>query len=318
MFNRLDYRGASKKRRFRYLEILISGCVDGEFSIGTLRKAMGRRDFPVLDELVPPYLMNVSGEAHDRLVYLLREVGFDRAKIRELRGSDEWGRAFAAYLLGLMRHKPAIPALVKSARSNSNLVSFASASALAGMGDSSALSDIHSHAENPLEPFLEMVACMDEELISVLEDERSEFRMKQVAMEALGAIGCYRAARPILRIGCDTDSYPIKTACIRVLGELHYLKGVPFLLECLEDESWAVRSEAVKSLGKMGGISLTAVIAGKLSDESRWVRYNSAHTLSDMGELGIRTLSDALYSGEEKIREAAWLALSRKGYFHPT
>ncbi len=325
MFKSLDSKDVSRKyRRFRYLEMLICGCIDGELNIGTLRKATGKGDFPVLDELVPPYLMNIWGEAYDRLVYFLREAGFDRAKIKELRSSNEWKSAFAAHILGLMKHKPAVPALIKSAKSSSYLVSFSSMSSLVEMGENPILSDslsyagVARHGGNLPEPLIEMIAAMDKDLISAVEDNDLGFRTKQVAMEALCAIGCYRAAKPILKIGRDTESYPLKVACIRALGELCYLKGVPFLLECLEDESWTVRSEVVKTLGRMGGISLTAVAAGRLSDENQWVRYNSARTLSSMGELGIKTLNEALYKGDKNVVEAAYMALSEKQYFRTT
>ncbi len=127
-------RQKSKKRQFEIWQNLILEYLSGEVSSKKIAKEVGIKDFSLFSEFMEKYLETLKGEDFQNLTHLLKEMGLFDYNLKRLGSRKRWHRVYAAFFLGLLRDKEAVPALQKGLKDKDYLMSFASASGLAKSG----------------------------------------------------------------------------------------------------------------------------------------------------------------------------------------
>lgn len=233
---------------------------------------------------------------------------FDEAPLR---------RELAARRLGLLparrSRKPLRRALVRGPE----LVSFASARALAQHHDLGALRWILRNptvlARRPLPSLSGLVRSFGPgaraTLIAALEQGIAETRLECAVIDALGVTRC-RSAREAIERRVGDPRPELRVTAVRALGRLDMGESIPSLLAALDDEAWPVRAQAARALGRLRATPAVEALTDRVCDLSWWVRRHAAYALARIGDEGVDALCDlAARSPDPYAREMAREAL---------
>jgi hypothetical protein len=133
--------------------------------------------------------------------------------------------------------EPAVPTMLKLARSNANLeVRVSALMALGSIGSLQAVDD----------------------LIVLADDHQAEIRAHAIA--ALGKIGDGSAADAIVGHLAESD-IGVRLQTVQALGRLQISSTMPQLAACLADDNWWVRYRAAESLHRFGLMGIAALKA---------------------------------------------------------
>ena len=288
----------SKKRQFQIWENLVLRYLSGETSTEKISKAVKTKYFGLFAEFMEKYLKTLKGEDFQNLSYLLKEMGLFDYNLKRLTSKKKWRRVYAAFFLGLMRDKEAVPGLQKGLKDKDYLMSFASATALAKIGEKQHLKETLSlltkredlGPDKAAEVLLEFGNGICGELSLLLDKEDIHRKWKYLIIDLLGYWQYLESGPTLLKLLNTSKDSEMKIRSIKSLGEMSYIESAPALGAHLDDENWLIRSEAARALGKIGASEYSDKMVKSLSDKNWWVRYNAAQTLAGFGEEGITLL----------------------------
>ena len=287
-----------RKKQFEIWENLLLRYLSREASTQEIRRAVKAKHFSLFAEFMEKYLEVLRGEDFESLKHLLKKVGLFEYTLSMLNSRNMWDRVYAAFFLGLMRNKEAVPYLQKGVEDKHHLVSFASAIALAKTGEKLNLVEMLSflakrddlESDKAMEVLLESGRGIGDELSLLLDREDIRKKWKYLIIDLLGYWQHLKSGPRLLRLLNTSKDNEMKIRCIRSLGELSCIESTPDLAAHLEDENWPIRSEAAKALGKIGASEYSGKIAASLSDKNWWVRYSASKALANFGEEGMTLL----------------------------
>ena len=262
------------------------------------------RYFQIFGEFVENYLINLKGEDFERIIQLLRDIGYGKMLIKALNKTNKWGKAYAAHLLGLMNYKQAESKLLKLFYyDKSMIVHINSFEALNRIGSKEELpSRIKAIIKNKhigntivIEILLGYGAGISPVLIEMLEDPEIDSRGKRLIVDILSFLKAIKSSKTILKLAKKTDDVELKIGCIKAFGSLEDTKNVSYLIESLRSKNWVIRSLSAKSLGKIGVKAAIPFLKDKLYfDKNYLVRLYSAFALKQMQEKGLHALKEVL------------------------
>jgi len=198
-------------------------------------------------------------------------------------------RSRAAWALGQLKDRRAIPALVETLKDEEEEVASAAASALSAIGE-------------PAVP----------SLISTLRNEQP--RMRQMAVKALGKMGTL-AVRPLLNIIQD-EKQPdnVIRGTAEALGLLREAEAIPHLINLLHVRGGRLAESAVAALAAIGEPAVQPLIDSLPAQSSALeLRKAIVSALVAIGEPSIEPLVKSLDSHSASIRGAAEEALTHIG-----
>ncbi len=149
------------------------------------------------------------------------------------------------------------------------------------------------------------------QLIDAAENE-SKPRVRKWSLQALGAIGNKKGAKPLLSALQD-ERMTIKLHAIKGLGRMKYKASEKVLVKFLKDESGGIRVNSIDALIAISAKNSNKELIRCLSDESWYVRQHAAKAC---GILKIKESIKKLKLLETKetrkaVRTAANLALKQ-------
>ena len=291
-------RQRSRKRQFGIWENLILEYLSGEVSSDKIAKEVRIKDFSLFSEFMEKYLKTLKGEDFQSLTHLLKEMGLFDYNLKRLGSRKRWHRVYAAFFLGLMRDKEAVPALQKGLKDRDYLMSFASASGLAKSGQKEHLEETLSlltqrkdlGPDKAAEVLLEFGNGICSELASILNRENVDIKWKCLIIDLLGYWHDLEAGPVLLKILHTSKDSEMKVRSIRSLGEMPYVEAAQALSNCLDGDNDLIRAEAVRALGRIGVSEYSGKMARFLGDRNWSVRYNTARALASFGEEGMALL----------------------------
>ncbi len=304
-----------RKRQFEIWENLILKYVSAEANEEEIARAVRTKHFGLFSEFMEKYLETLRGEDFGKLTYLLKKIGLVGYNLKRLGSRKKWHKVYAAFLLGLMRDKEAVPGLQKGLRDKNYLMSFACATALAKIGEKQQLKETLSlltrredlGPDKAAEILLEFGSGICAELSLLLDKENIQRRWKYLIIDLLGYWQYLKSGPTLLRLLNGSENGEMKVRCIKALGEMSYLESAPALAAHLDDEDYLARSEAARALGKIGASDYSVKMVKSLSDKNWHVRYNAAQALASFGEKGITLLKET--AKEEKSSEARGISI---------
>jgi HEAT repeat protein len=148
------------------------------------------------------------------------------------------------------------------------------------------------------------------QLARLLADETREIKIQ--AAEALGKTGCAQAIVPLLSALGD-DEYLVRQAAASALAHIGQ-PAIPALETTLMGQGGRMAPYALWALGTIGSpAAMDALLRAVVSP--RWeIRWSAADALGALGgDRAIDALVSALADRDERVRNAAGLALERVG-----
>ena len=288
----------SKKRQFQIWENLVLRYLSGEASEEEIARAVRTKHFGLFSEFMEKYLETLRGEDFGKLTYLLKKIGLVDYNLKRLNSKKKWHKVYAAFFLGLMRDKEAVPGLQNGLKDRDYLMSFACATALAKIGEKQHLKETLSlltkredlGPDKAAEILLEFGNGICGELNLLLNKEDLPIKRKYLIIDLLGYWQYLESGPTLLKLLNTSKDNEMKIRSIKALGGMSYLESAPALAAHLNDKDYLARSEVAKALGKIGASEYSDEIVKSLGDKNWWVRYNAAQALASFGEEGITLL----------------------------
>jgi hypothetical protein len=213
----------------------------------------------VFAELLGHYARTLRGAPRARIARYFESTRGTTRELGALSSRQAWRRAAAAFALGDMGSRRAVPALVRRLRDPAPEVRTAAARSLGRLG-----------APEAVQPLAETL--VDASVPATL------------AGQALLEIG--DAGLPSLLALLGHEEYAVRAGATELVGLLGGAAESAAVLERLSDASAPVRASAASALGRLGSAEAAAGLRGALHDRVPFVRAAAATAL---GQLGDRT-----------------------------
>lgn len=239
-------------------------------------RGLSEQDVLVLADLLGRFGRLVKGVESEQIASFFEQHGWLDRELRAARSRRAWRRATAAFALGDIGSRRAIPALLSLLGDHDREVRAAAARSLGRLAASEAV----------------------EPIVYALAEARLP---RSVAGEALLAIGPEALER--LRALVATPEADARAFAVELLGILGDASDDAAVVERLRDTSAEVRARAARALGRLGAEEATAELARALDDRIFFVRVAAANALASVGDRDVvpRLLAAA---GEEEFETA--------------
>ena len=264
-------------------------------------------------------LENLRGPARARIVDLFERRGVADQAIDDTRSRLPATKARAAEVLGLLRHRPAVPELRRLLRDRDSDVRQVATRALGRVGDPAAVLPLMETlgAERPVPKHIvaQAVLRLGSSVLPALTAavDHTDADVREVAIETLGMVGGHEAGPAIITALRGDDVAIVRVRAAGALGRLGLPSAEGPLLAATRDGDPAVRAAAVQALADLGAPAVPR-IRELLGDPAYTVARASARSLLELGPSGREALEEAddLGASAELIADEA-LAMAALG-----
>jgi HEAT repeats len=263
---RRERRQAELERSLRPLALSL---VEGEpAEVG----ALSRSEALTLASILARYARKLRGDARVHIAEFFERGGDVERELRRLRSRRAVHRAAAAFALGDMGSRTAIPPLIAALDDRARDVRAAAARSLGRL-----------EAELAVPRLVRALAGREVP--------------RAVAGHALLSIGA--GAAPHLRALGETGDAGVRAAALELLGHAGDAGDGELLAGALADPAAEVRASAARSLGRVGARAEAAALRTALNDPAPFVRVAAAHALGQIGDRDARDALASLAAGED-------------------
>ena len=288
-------------------------------------KPKNSQEMGLLKEVILDAFDEYELEHHDDLRNLCVQTGFLNEELKALKSSSDSRRAVAAYSLGVMGAKEAVPLLL-GIKTNQRELSQCIARALVQIGGTEHIDYIFQNMKNARYPLkTKMLELISEIRTNEVYPKMKEYLlgedipMRALALEVLGSRQDDRVY-PHLEKALCTEEKELKISALKAAISMkcfHCGRLDKHLQNLLSDIDWETRAFTAKAMGYADTLSNEALegLTRLMEDPSWFVRFNASESLFSLGEQGIRALSETLYSEDLFAREKAWDILNREMTF---
>jgi HEAT repeats len=269
-------------------------------------------------EVVLRYMSVVRGRDADRLADGLAAQGVVADLLQRLQARPAWRRAEAADMLGKLRMREAVPALVTALDDPSEDVRTVAARGLAAIRDPAAVPALARALSDPSRWTLSMIAenlmAMGPSAVPPLLDllRSDEHNVRVAVVQVLGEIRDPAATPALIEVLREGD-LNLRAQAAAALGKLGGPDAEHALLDALRDPEWQVRAQAAKGLGRVARPDAASSLALAMPDDNWWVRVNCAESLARLGAEGRRQLELLTSHGDRFVRDQASAVLEVYG-----
>jgi HEAT repeat protein len=254
------------------------------------------------DSILKPLIAAFSTAAkqpRQKMIWILYTVGGERAANALIKAlvndPDAKVRRYAAWALGYLKIKAAIPYLIAALNDTQFKVRFDSAVALVKIGQ---MPDSRVQTS--------------EALIHAL--FAGSVRTRKTAAMALAWLRDMLAVNA-LTVALGDASPDVRVEAAFALGWIHHPRAVDPLILALSDPDPQVRTQAAAALGWIGDKRAVEPLIWLIEDEDDWVPYAAVEALGDIGDVrAIAPLVLAYEGANNHVRRTARDALCKLGY----
>jgi HEAT repeat protein len=315
-----EIRDASRRARRRVLEPVVLAYAHGSDAsiVSALGGAIARRDRVVVETILLDHVSRVRGIEHERLCRALDELGFVDRFLAALSSSRWWRRAEAAENLGLAGAKRATAKLAAALADEVPEVRLRAAKALGLVGGRAAVLPLVNALSEPNRwstiRIADILTGMGSGIVKELMDAFPTLNAhaKLAALDILGRIHALEAV-PWLLQRLDDPGSDVRARAAHALGAIGVVDAAPALRKALADGEWPVRAMAAKALGRVHDAEAIPALCAALRDREWWVRANAAEALKLVGPMGIEALEGMLQDADLYAKHQACLMLEDAG-----
>ena len=317
---RRELRDGWRRVRRRALEPRVLEYAHGEdVSIfPALGGAVSGSDRIVVEIILLDHASRVRGIARERLCRALDELGYVDRFLKRLKSARWWRRAEAAENLGLAGATRATPQLTAALADDVPEVRLRAAKALGQIGGRAAVLPLVGALSEPNRwstiRIADILTDMGSEVVGELiaAFPKLNDHAKLAAIDILGRIHPIQAV-PWLLSRLDDSGSDVRSRAAHALGEIGAVDAAPALRQTLADSSWPARAMAAKALGRIRDVEAIPRLCAALRDREWWVRANAAEALRLAGPKGIEALEVMLSDEDGFAKHQACLMLEDAG-----
>jgi len=315
-----EVRDGRRRARRRVLEPKILKFAHGAESsvLSALGGGIAPRDRVVVEAILLDHVQRVRGIERERLCRALDELGFVDGYLATLRRPHWWARAEAAENLGLAGAKRATSKLVVALDDEVPEVRLRAAKALGLVGGKAAVLPLLRALTEPNRwstiRIADILADMGREVVGELIDGFPKLspHAKLAALDILGRIHSLDAVPWLLERLQDPDA-DVRARAAHAIGAIGVVDAAAPLRAALSDPEWPVRAMAAKALGRIHDVDAIPNLCAAMRDHEWWVRANAAEALKLTGPMGIEALERMLGDEDLYAKHQACLMLDESG-----
>jgi HEAT repeat protein len=278
---------------------------------------LSKHELRVIGGKLSEWIEALDGAQRDKLVELCRDLGLVDMELKRLRSFWRWQRIDAAFRLGTMRAREALPGLHKLLEKEAHDASaFVAARAIAKCAAS--LDDLKRMTVHMLKTAGDSAELLADILAASTLDVKPLFeellQSEDIASQRLALTGLFGQNRPVspelFQHLVRSEDIGISRLAVRLLlRQPQALTGAE--LRTLADHpDGEIRAEVARSIGELGDPSGVSLLRELLGDESWLVRYFSARALIALDEPGFAALCEEAAKRESSASgRAAWDAI---------
>jgi hypothetical protein len=303
--NRTDRRRQAAVERIRPAVLAF---IDGDAGAGDDLEGAEAEAFGAL---LGRYARSLRGEARERITGWFEEHGAVDRELGRLRDRRAWRRAEAAFVLGDMGSKAAVPGLVTALQDGSRDVRAAATRSLGRLQAGEAIVPAIEAAIERRVPRSVVTAAAIElgpsvvpHLVPLFGHERPAVR--SAAAELHGLLDVSGNAQPLIQALRD-PSPEVRTAAALALERVADDSATQALLETLADDDASVRAAAAAALGTIGGDETVDALLQVAQRDAFEPARAAAHAAARIDPARVRTAADVAAAGPF-LAEAADLA----------
>ena len=287
--------------------------------LAALGGGVAARDMLVVRTILLDHVQRVRGIERDRLHRAFDELGFVDRFLVGLSSPRWWQRAEAAEHLGLAGATRATPRLAAALEDDVPEVRLRAAKALGLVGGRAAVAPLLRALTEPDRwstiRIADVLSDMGREAVAEIQGAFPSLSgpARIAALDILGRIHAVESVGWLLdRLG-DPDR-DVRARAAHALGVIGAPDAGPALRATLTDPEWPVRAMAAKALGRTGDVDAIAPLCAGLRDGAWWVRANAAEALRSLGPPGLAALETMLGDEDPYARHQACLMLEVEGW----
>ena len=190
---------------------------------------------------------------------------------------DKWIRWKIVHVLGAIKHKSSIDAIVQELKHPNEVVRRTATASLGGYKDRKTVDILVQVLENRSEyksirasAAASLGALLDERaaepLLAALDDQSAEVRAK--AATALGALKDANAVDKLIELALNPlEDATVRANCVTALGTIGHQNAEPVLLNILKTETGIIYMNAIVALGKMKSTKAVPELIAILEDK---------------------------------------------------
>ncbi|MGG1660089.1 HEAT repeat domain-containing protein [Brevibacillus sp. NRS-1366] len=242
-----------------------------------------------------------TGVHRQKLIWLCEDLGLVELDRKRLNGWWKWTKVDAAYNLGMMRSKQALPDLLRLlAKSKYDPSIFIIARSIARCAD-----DIGDLRELVL-LLVKYKKNFHELLVDILSDSQVDtaplfascLREKDTDLVKIGLIGFLANANPSIEPALyklsESEDKDIRIKAVKLLClDVRYLTDQK-VKEFMNHKDWEIRAMMAKAVGTLKLVDFIPMLKNAVGDSSWWVRYYSAYSLTALEVEGFAALCEIL------------------------
>ena len=309
-----------RRARRRVLEPVVLGYAHGTEAtlLADLGGGVAPKDRAVMEEILLDHIQRVRGIERERLGRALDELGYVSAYLRGLKSARWWKRAESAEHLGLAGAARATGELLAAMDDESYEVRLRAAKALGAIGGRAAVGPLLRALSEPNRwstiRVADILGGMGREVVHELMEGFGGLSPhgKLAAIDILGRVHSLESVPWLVARLTDPDSNVRARVCA-ALGAIGVIDAGPQLRRALSDRAWPVRAMAAKAIGKIHDAEAIPELCEALRDGEWWVRANAAEALKLIGPMGIEALEGMLDDADLYAKHQACLMLEESG-----
>jgi HEAT repeat protein len=248
---------ASRERRRAVLEERLRPLALELLEAGRAPRSLSPQESAAFAAILGRYARRVRGDARIRIAGFFEQSGGVEQALARLGHRRSWVRAEAAFILGDIGSRTAVPSLMQALDDPDRDVRSAAARSLGRLG-----------AVDAVEP-----------LVSALVGERIP---QAVVGSALLAIGPDAVPRLLQLVG--HPEWQERAGAVELVGLLGHAADSRVLIGALLDEASEVRARAALALGRLAAEDAAAAVRELLQDADAFVRTAAAEALAAIGD----------------------------------
>lgn len=161
-------------------------------------------------------------------------------------------------------------------------------------------------------------------LMSILGNQRENYRLRLSAAESLGRLGDAQALNPLINIVKDDHepSQYLKESAVKALGMLGDIRALDPLLEMFDSQKGLknkfnfLKEQIIEAIGRLGSNEnrVLKALLHALEDEAASIRLSAVESLAEIGDNScISALRQRLFDAEDDVAMAAVATLFHLG-----
>lgn len=276
----------------------------------------------ILKNIILDSFLKYDASSHERLRMIARETGFVDEEMRALRNPSDLRKAVAAYALGTLKIREALP-LLKKIRTDQRELSQCITRALIQIGGTEEIDNVITNMKSTdyvqKAKVLELLTeITEEDIFPHLEKylTGSDPVRKSLAIETLGTRKDARV-KSYIREALFSEEKEVKISALKAAISLQCFDCADLgnqIHMLLQDKDWEIRAFTARAMSNAQNPDAQVLLGlkGLMEDPNWFVRFNASESLFLLGEKGIEALSENLFSSDSFARDKAWGIISRE------